>query len=130
VVLPAAVSYLLAFNEWVGIEPDLRLSEWLSFAVFVPLTFGAAFQTPLVMYVLFRVGILEVDTYRKHRKMAFFLLAILAIVLAATPDALGMLSLTIPLWVLYELGILLCVWFPGPKSEVEEDEEAMAYTGE
>jgi sec-independent protein translocase protein TatC len=130
VVLPAAVAYLLAFNEWVGIEPDLRLSEWLSFAVFVPLTFGAAFQTPLVMYVLNRVGIVEVETYRKHRKMAFFLLSIMACLLAATPDAVGMLSLSVPLWALYEFGILLCRWFPRPKSEIEEEDADLAYTGE
>jgi sec-independent protein translocase protein TatC len=130
IVLPAAVSYLLAFNEWVGIEPDLRLSEWLSFAVFVPLAFGAAFQTPLVMYVLYRVGIMEVETYQKHRKMAFFGLAILACLLAATPDAVGMLSLSVPLWCLYEVGILLCRWFPRPKSEFEEEDAELAYTGE
>jgi sec-independent protein translocase protein TatC len=130
IVLPAAVSYLLAFNEWVGIEPDLRLTEWLSFAVFVPLAFGAAFQTPLVMYVLYRIGILEVETYQKHRKMAFFGLAILACFLAATPDAVGMLSLSVPLWALYEVGILLCRWFPRPKSEIEEEDEQLAYTGE
>ena len=130
IVLPAAVTYLLAFNEWVGIEPDLRLTEWLSFAVFVPLAFGAAFQTPLVMYVLYRVGILDVETYQKHRKMAFFGLAILACFLAATPDAVGMLSLSVPLWALYEVGILLCRWFPRPKSEIEEEDEQLAYTGE
>jgi sec-independent protein translocase protein TatC len=129
-VLPAAVSYLLAFNEWVGIEPDLRLSEWLSFAVFVPLAFGAAFQTPLVMYVLFRVGIVELEFYQKNRKMAFFVLAILGGLLAATPDALGMLSLAIPLWCLYEFGILLCRWFPRPKSEFEEEDAELAYSGE
>lgn len=130
IVLPAAVSYLLAFNKWVGIEPDLRLSEWLSFAIFVPLAFGAAFQTPLIMYVLYRVGILEVETYRKHRKMAFFVLAIVACFLAATPDAVGMLSLSVPLWILYEFGILLCRWFPRPKSEFEEEDAQLTYAGE
>jgi sec-independent protein translocase protein TatC len=130
VVLPAAVRYLLLFNEWVGIEPDLRLTEWLSFAVFVPLTFGAAFQTPLVMYVLYRVGIMEVETYKKHRKMAFFVLAIVACLLAATPDAVGMLSLSVPLWLLYEVGILLCRWFPRPKSEFDDEDSEMAYVGE
>ena len=130
IVLPAAVSYLLAFNEWVGIEPDLRLSEWLSFAVIVPLTFGAAFETPLVMYVLNRVGIVEVDVYRKHRRMAYFLLAILGAFIAATPDAVGMAAIAIPLCFLYEFGILLCRWFPRPKSEFEDEEEGEAYTGE
>jgi sec-independent protein translocase protein TatC len=130
IVLPAAVSYLLAFNEWVGIEPDLRLSEWLSFAVIVPLTFGAAFETPLVMYVLNRVGIVEVDVYRKHRRMAYFLLAILGAFIAATPDAVGMAAIAIPLCFLYEFGILLCRWFPRPKSEFEEEEDGEAYLGE
>jgi sec-independent protein translocase protein TatC len=129
VVLPAAVSYLLAFNEWVGIEPDLRLSEWLSFAVFVPLTFGAAFQTPLVMYVLNRIGLVEVETYQKNRKMAFFILALAGAFLAATPDAMGMLAMAVPLWILYELGIWLCRWFPRPKSEFEGDAE-IGYVGE
>jgi sec-independent protein translocase protein TatC len=130
IVLPAAVSYLLAFNEWVGIEPDLRLSEWLSFAVIVPLTFGAAFETPLVMYVLNRVGIVEVDVYRKHRRMAYFLLAILGAFIAATPDAVGMAAIAIPLCFLYEFGILLCRWFPRPQSEFAEEDEELAYTGE
>jgi sec-independent protein translocase protein TatC len=130
IVLPAAVSYLLAFNEWVGIEPDLRLSEWLSFAVIVPLTFGAAFETPLVMYVLNRVGIVEIDVYRKHRRMAYFLLAILGAFIAATPDAVGMAAIAIPLCFLYEFGILLCRWFPRPQSEFAEQDEEMAYTGE
>jgi sec-independent protein translocase protein TatC len=130
IVLPAAVSYLLAFNEWVGIEPDLRLSEWLSFAVIVPLTFGAAFQTPLVMYVLNRIGIVDVSVYRKHRKMAYFLLAILGAFIAATPDAMGMLAISVPLWGLYELGIQLCRWFPRPKPEFEEEDAELAYTGE
>jgi sec-independent protein translocase protein TatC len=130
VVLPAAVAYLLAFNEWVGIEPDLRLSEWLSFAVFVPLVFGAAFQTPLVMYVLHRVGIVDAELYVKHRRLAIFGLAILACLLAATPDPVGMLSLAIPLWILYELGIWLCRWFPRPKSEFEEEDAELTYTGE
>ena len=108
VVIPKAVQYLLSFNEWIGLEPDLRLSEWLSFAIMMPLVFGAAFQTPLIMLFLERIGLMSVDTYRKHRRIAMFLMAVVAVILSASPDAFSMLSLTIPLWALYELGILMC----------------------
>jgi sec-independent protein translocase protein TatC len=123
VVIPAALSYLLSINEWLGYEPDLRLNEWLSFAIWTPLVFGLAFQAPVVMVALQRVGIVSVEFYRKQRRMAYFLLAVLAIPLAATPDAFGMLSLAIPLWILYEFGIWLCRFSPpSPAAEFDMEE--------
>jgi sec-independent protein translocase protein TatC len=122
IVIPAAVRYLLSFNEWLGLEPELRLSEWLSFALLTPLVFGIAFQTPLVMLFLHKLGIIEVDTFRKHRRMAILILAIVAALLAASPDAFSMLALAIPLWCLYELGILLCRYSPKTVFDFDESE--------
>jgi sec-independent protein translocase protein TatC len=112
IVIPAAVHYLLGFNEWVGLEPELRLSEWLSFALLTPLVFGIAFQTPLVMLFLHKLGIVDVSAFQKHRRYALFALALVAALLAASPDAFSMLALYIPLAGLYELGILLCRFSP------------------
>jgi sec-independent protein translocase protein TatC len=106
-VLPNAVEALLGFNEWLGIEPDLRLSEWLSFALLMPLAFGLAFQTPLVMVVLSRLGIASAATYRRQRRLAWFLLAVFAAVVTPT-DLLSMFYLWVPLGLLYELGIWIC----------------------
>src|SRR5207302_6353208 len=44
VVLPVGVEYLLGFNEWLEVEPELRLSDWLGFALVMPLAFGISFQ--------------------------------------------------------------------------------------
>jgi sec-independent protein translocase protein TatC len=112
IVIPAAVHYLIGFNEWVGLEPDLRLSEWLSFALLTPLVFGVAFQTPLVMLFLHKLGIVDVSAFQTHRRYALFALALVAALLAASPDAFSMLALYIPLAGLYELGILLCRFSP------------------
>jgi len=120
VVLPTGVDYLLSFNDWLGYEPEPRLSDWLSFALLMPLVFGLAFQTPLAMVCLERIGVFSVEGYRRHRRLAIFLLAVLAAVLSVTPDYYSMLALTVPLWGLYEVGILLCRWSPRPPSEVEE----------
>ena len=54
-VLPYTLQFLLEFNVWLGIEPTLRISEWISFATILPLVFGVCFQTPLVMMLLDRI---------------------------------------------------------------------------
>jgi sec-independent protein translocase protein TatC len=110
VVLPTGVDYLMSFNDWLGYEPELRLSDWLGFALLMPLVFGIAFQTPLVMVFLERIGLFDVDTYRRNRRLAIFLLAVVAAVFSVTPDYYSMLALVVPLWALYEVGILLCCW--------------------
>jgi sec-independent protein translocase protein TatC len=120
VVLPTGVDYLMSFNDWLGYEPEPRLSDWLSFALLMPLVFGVAFQTPLVMVFLERIGLFSVEGYRRHRRLAIFLLAVLAAVISVTPDYYSMLALTVPLWGLYEVGILLCCWAPRTPGEPEE----------
>jgi sec-independent protein translocase protein TatC len=107
-VMPATVGALLGFNEWLSLEPDLRLNEWLNFALLMPLVFGLAFQTPLVMWCLDRLGVLEVAAFQRHRKAACFLLAVAAAVLTPGIDLYSMLFLWLPLVLLYEVGIWLC----------------------
>jgi sec-independent protein translocase protein TatC len=119
-VMPKAIKFLLSFNDWMGLEPDLRLNEWLSFAIWMPVIFGASFQTPLVMVFLFKLGIADVSTFRKQRKLAWFLMAIFAVVISPSPDALSPLFLWVPMGFLYELGILMCAWQPQtPFDDVE-----------
>jgi sec-independent protein translocase protein TatC len=126
VVLPLAIKYLLSFNEWLGLEPELRLSEWLSFAIMVPLIFGVAFQMPLVMLFLNRMGIMTVEQYLKRWRISLFVLMLLAALIIPSPDPLSFLSLAIPLWGLYWLGIFMC-WMAGEQKpfdiEVPEPEE-------
>lgn len=119
-VLPKAVEALLWFNEWLALDPDLRLNEWLSFAIWMPIVFGIAFQTPLVMLLLYRVGIVDVETYREKRKMAFFVLALVSAVFTPSIDAVSMFFLWGPLCVLYQGGIWLCQWSPRPEFGMDE----------
>jgi sec-independent protein translocase protein TatC len=125
-VLPWGVRYLLGYNEWLNMEPAVRFSEWLYFATLMPLVFGCAFQTPLAMLFLDRVGLAGPDTYRRHRRLALFLLALVAALLAVAPDWYSMVALMLPMWGLYELGILLCRLSPRPEPWPDEETEEMA----
>ena len=109
-VIPKAIGAMLWFNEWLGFDADLRLNEWLGFALMMPLIFGICFQTPLVMMFMHKVGIFTVQTYRDYRRISWFVMAVLAAVFMPTPDAYSMLFLWVPMGLLYEFGILLCVW--------------------
>ncbi|HLJ92726.1 MAG TPA: twin-arginine translocase subunit TatC [Gemmataceae bacterium] len=118
-VIPKAIQGLLWFNEWLGLEPDLRLNEWLSFALLLPLVFGLSFQTPLVMLFLAKVGIMDVESFRRKRRIAWFAMAAFAAII--TPiDALSMILLWVPMCALYELGILM-VQYSAKTSEDDLD---------
>jgi sec-independent protein translocase protein TatC len=122
-VIPKAVEALLWFNEWLNLEPDLRLNEWLSFAIFMPLLFGISFQTPLVMLFMERLGIMRIETYRRGRRIAWFIMTVFAAIACPSSDFLSMIFLLVPMCLLYELGIWLCMWTPRrPELEIEVPE--------
>ncbi|MBY0456498.1 MAG: twin-arginine translocase subunit TatC, partial [Gemmataceae bacterium] len=91
VVLPGAVRALLKFNEILGIDPDIRLNEWLSLAIILPLVFGVSFQTPLVMVFLNRIGVFSAADYASKWRYACLILAFFAAMITPTPDAITML---------------------------------------
>jgi sec-independent protein translocase protein TatC len=112
-VMDKAIEALLWFNEFLGLVPELRLSEWLGFAIFMPLVFGVSFQTPLVMLFIQRVGVVKTEQFRKHWRIVWFLMAVFAAVITPSTDPVSMLLLWVPMVLLYELGIYLCKMFPG-----------------
>lgn len=123
VVMDKAVEALLWFNQFLGLAPDLRLSEWLGFAIWMPLVFGISFQTPLVMLFLQRIGIVTVQGYREKWRIVYMLMAVFAAVITPSTDPFSMSLLFGPMILLYELGIWLCKVLPGrPLLEFEAPE--------
>jgi sec-independent protein translocase protein TatC len=106
-VLPITMKFLLNFNVWLGIEPTLRLVDWMSFATILPLVFGLCFQTPLIMLFLERIGVFTVEDYRAKRRIAILIIFIAGAILTPGQDPFSMCMLALPMVVLYELGILL-----------------------
>jgi sec-independent protein translocase protein TatC len=122
VVLPGAVKALLGFNTWIDLDPDLRLNEWLSFALVLPLVFGLSFQTPLVMMFFNRIGMFGWEDYWSKWRYAVFILAVFAALITPTPDIVTMSYLFVPMFGLYCVGVLICKYFP-PEPEPEDAAE-------
>ena len=106
-VLPYTLMFLLQFNVWLGIEPTMRITDWMSFATILPVVFGISFQTPMVMLFLERIGILTGDDFRKKRKIAVLVIVAAAAILTPGPDVFSQLALAVPMVGLYELGLIL-----------------------
>lgn len=110
-VFPFVLNFLLSFNKLLGVNPQIRLSEWVSFAVTLPVMFGLSFQLPLIMLFLERISIFTVKDYHEKRRMAILIIAIISMLMTPA-DPMSMLLMMLPLILLYELGILMCKFFP------------------
>jgi sec-independent protein translocase protein TatC len=106
-VFPFVLDFLLEFNSWLGVTPQIRLSEWISFALVLPLMFGLSFQLPLVMYFLERMDLVSAQTFQDKRRLAILIIATLSMFLTPA-DPMSMIMMMVPLVILYELGIFFC----------------------
>lgn len=94
-----------------GITQQYRVSEYIKTVLNLALAFGVGFQTPVVVLLLGWAGIVERKTLAKYRKYAVAVCTIAGAILTPA-DPLSMMLLAIPLYVLFELGMLLLIVFP------------------
>ncbi|WP_034345113.1 twin-arginine translocase subunit TatC [Deinococcus misasensis] len=110
VFLPKALPFMIDFlgaGLDVSFVVNLNLGQYIGQMLSYLLTFGLAFELPILTFVLARLGIVTYQLLASWRRYAVVVLLILAAVITPTPDPVNMLMLAVPLYVLYELGILL-----------------------
>jgi len=111
VIFQMVIDFLLDFNASMGIGASPRLTDYMSFALFLPLGFGIAFQLPLVMLVLERLGIFSVETYVSQWRIAVLAIAFISMILTPA-DMASMIGMGVPLVGLYFIGIAMCKYLP------------------
>ncbi|MCO8124394.1 twin-arginine translocase subunit TatC [Stieleria sp. TO1_6] len=113
-VLHYVLNFLLAFNGSMDVAVEPRLTYYINFVLLLPLGFGLAFQLPLVMLFLQRIGLIETEMYVGSWRVAVLVIFFLSMILTPA-DVTSMIALAIPLMILYFLGILMCHFIPrGP----------------
>jgi len=117
-VFQPVLDFLFAFNKDLGIDPDPKIGEWLSFVLILPLGFGISFQLPLVMLFLERIGVFSIESYMKNWRIAVLVIFVLSAVLTPA-DPYSLLFMAVPLTFLYFGGVLLAKYLPHNKPAVE-----------
>jgi sec-independent protein translocase protein TatC len=97
------------------LSPHIMLPEYIDLVVGSLLTFGLCFQLPLVVLALVRIGIVEVDTFKKSRRYVYFIISLIAAAITPGDLVTAMLALMAPLILLFEMGIWLAAWKPAKK---------------
>jgi sec-independent protein translocase protein TatC len=111
-VLPAAVKFLLGFND-SQFNVQVRARDYYSFFSTTMLACGVIFQLPLAILAVTRLGIVKVEQLTANRRYAYLIIAIVAAALPGV-DPVSMLIEMVPLLVLFELSILIAKAFrPG-----------------
>jgi len=107
VVAPLTLRFLVSFNQRVlDVNSQFTFQHYISFVSHLMLVFGLAFQTPTAIFFLNRTGLVSIAALNKSRK--FVVLAIFIVAAMATPpDVISQITLAVPLYILFELGILL-----------------------
>lgn len=105
VLFPAGVKYFLNYGSPAEVA-WLTLESYVSLVLRVLIGFGAAFQVPVVIVLLAQVGVLTAEQLVEHRRTAIMIIAAISAVVAP-PDAISMILLMVPLYLLYEGAVVV-----------------------
>lgn len=101
-----------------GVTPTFSVGSYVSFVLNLLLPFGLTFQFPVLLYLLGRLGLVTAPFLVKNRKYAVLLIFIAAAVLTP-PDPFSQIIMAVPLFLLYELGIVLVRWAGRARARTE-----------
>ncbi len=113
-VLPLGLNFLLVYgtNWW---KMQVTIGFYFTFVVKLMLAFGFAFQTPLLMVLMTKFGVVNTVKMKLYRKWAFMGCFAFA-ALVTPPDIITQLLLGFPLYALYEFGVVVSAFFEDPKN--------------
>jgi Tat protein translocase TatC len=128
-VLPNVLTFFYEWGKSMGISNDWRIGYYISFATTFVLIFGLAFELPVVVMTLVKIGLLSHSMMRETRSYAILAIFVIAALITPTPDMMTLSLLAVPMVILYEI----CIWLSYfhekkiKKLEEEEEKERMAH---
>lgn len=105
IVLPMAFKFLMTFGGDID-KPMITIDHYLGFVTQTAVVFGLCFQMPVIISFLGLVGVVSQRFLKEKRRFAVVAIAAISAV-AAPPDAMSMVLLLVPMWLLYEVSIVV-----------------------
>ncbi|TKC00407.1 twin-arginine translocase subunit TatC [Pedobacter cryophilus] len=105
IVAPLSINFLSNYSISPDIENTITIDSYFSSVATLTLCTGAIFELPIVIYILSRLGIMTPKFMREKRRYAVVIILLIAAIVTPTPDVPTMLTVSFPLFLLYELSI-------------------------
>jgi sec-independent protein translocase protein TatC len=106
VTLPFGVQFLLGYQS-AHIKPMISVGKYISFCSIFIFGFGLTFELPLILALMSYIKVVNAAFLTRNRRYAILLIAIAAAVITPTPDVFNMALMGGPLYILFEIGIIL-----------------------
>ncbi len=110
IVAPLAINFLANFQLDPRIKNQFDITSYVGLLSVLTLACGLTFQLPVVAYVLSSVGFLTPKFMRQYRKHAFVVILVVAGLITPSPDITSQILVALPLWLLYEISILVSAY--------------------
>ena len=105
IIFPFSFRFLSTYQVQAEVVNQISLSSYISTFLMLSLLMGIMFCLPVLAYILAKLGLLEAEMLRRYRKHAFVGICIVAAVITPTGDAVTLMLVTLPIYLLYELSI-------------------------
>jgi sec-independent protein translocase protein TatC len=106
IIAPLTLGFLVKINNFLSLSSQFSFRMYIAFMTHLMLVFGIAFQTPTAIFFLNKAGLVSLEALSRSRKYVLLLVVIVA-AMATPPDVVSQIALAMPLYLLFELGILL-----------------------
>lgn len=116
--VPAALGFLLDYGQNEVVTTLPTVDSFMGTVATLLLWNGVVFQLPAIIFLLARLGLVTAEQLSRTRRYAIVVITIAAALITPTGDPYNLLLLAVPMYVLYELGILLARFVPKKKPEV------------
>jgi len=123
IVTPLSVRFFATYNVSDSITNMFDVDNYISSVTWLTLLAGIVFQLPMVAYILSSLTILTAKFMRRTRRYATIFILMLAAIITPSPDALTMLVVAAPLFLLYEFSIVVAAFVERRRAKREKAEE-------
>lgn len=106
ILLPPILRFLLTFGGDIA-TPMIRIGNYLNVVITLLFWMGLAFETPLIMFTLTKIGLVSKNVFSRGRRYAVVLAFVLGALITPTFDPINQTMVALPLILLYEIGIWL-----------------------
>ena len=107
VIFPLTVRFLGTYQVSSDIDNMLTISSYIDTMLMMSITFGLVFEIPVLSWLLAKFGLLKAEWMKRFRRHAFVAILIVAAVITPTTDIFTLFIVTLPIWLLYEISILI-----------------------
>lgn len=121
IIAPESISFLANYSVSDTIKNQFTVSSYLSMVATITLILGIVFELPILIYILASIGILTGTFMKRTRRYSVVILLIIGAIISPSPDFLTTMISTVPLFALYEVGIVVASMVEKRRKQAHDD---------